>query len=187
MSESLAEIYERHRVPGTKDVGHGDKNSTHSYVPEYERLLAPYRERPDVTLLEIGIAHGLSLWLWREYLPKASIIGVDISVVFDPMPLTNAGVQVIQADATKPVFIRLLAGTRLDVVIDDGSHMTNDQVTTFNLLKPSMKPGGLYVIEDIISPDYALPVLRKLHPSCSVIDLRKVKGRFDDMLVVYRF
>jgi hypothetical protein len=37
----------------------------------------------------------------------------------------------------------------LDIVIDDGSHQPDDQQATLLRLWPSLKRGGLYVIEDI--------------------------------------
>lgn len=182
--DSLAQIYERHCVKGP-DVGHGDKNGTHSYIPQYERLLAPYRLRPDATLMEIGIAYGLSLAMWREYM-VGHIIGVDTNIPFYPKPLTDAGVRLIKADATKLEFLTALGNTRLDVVIDDASHRTQDQIATFLLLRPLMNRGSLYIIEDILNLEAARVALQALHPSCEIIDLRKVKGRFDDVLVVYR-
>lgn len=183
--ETLAEIYQRHCVTGP-DVGHGDKGGTHSYIPEYERLLAPYRK--GCTFMEIGLAHGLSLAMWREYMPEAILIGVDVAIVFDADPHRKTGTWVVEGDATTAHPLDCLPdNTRFDVVIDDGSHITSDQVKTFNLLKPKMAAGGIYVIEDILNLEAARPELEKLHPNCEIIDLRHVKGRFDDVLVVYRF
>lgn len=180
---SLAEIAARHSAEGS-DPGHGDKATVHSYIPSYERLLAPYRD--SCRLLEVGTACGNSIRMWAEYFgPKAEIVGVDIHIDFsapNPPPL----VTLIQADATKPDVLEMLGADTFDVIIDDGSHMQADQEATFRLLSPHVRTGGLYIIEDILSPE-ALPVLTSLHPNCEVIDLRHVKGRFDDMLLVYRF
>lgn len=183
--DTLAQIYERHRVHGP-DAGHGDKGGTHSYIPEYERLLAPYR--PGCTFMEIGLAMGLSLAMWREYLPTSHIYGVDVAIVFDPRPHQDTGTRLIMGDATSPQFLGCFGKeVRFDVVIDDGSHLTSDQVKTFHLLKPRMAPGGIYIIEDILNLEAARAELENLHPKHEVIDLRHVKGRFDDVLVVYCF
>jgi len=37
----------------------------------------------------------------------------------------------------------------IDILIDDGSHRLNDQLTTLALLWPSIRKGGWYCIEDI--------------------------------------
>ena len=36
----------------------------------------------------------------------------------------------------------------LDIIIDDGSHINEHVIKTFNLLFPKLKDGGIYVIED---------------------------------------
>jgi len=183
--ETLAQIYERHCVKGP-DVGHGDKGGTHSYIPEYERLLAPYRKH--CRFMEIGLAMGLSIAMWREYFGNTGIIlGVDISIVFDTSAHDYDMTRFIEADATKPDFLTFLTDLEFDVVIDDGSHVTSDQVATFNLLKSKMASGGIYIIEDILNLDASRAVYEGLHSNCEIIDLRNVKGRFDDVLVVYRF
>ena len=61
----MTEVYKRHET---------DKGSTHSYIEFYERLLEPYRQKP-CTLMEIGVAWGGSLKMWRDFLPQAKIIG----------------------------------------------------------------------------------------------------------------
>lgn len=183
VKESLSKIYQRHATQG--DVGCGDKGSIHSYIPEYERLLAPYRKKSSV--MEIGLALGQSLAMWGEYFgPESRIVGVDISVVFDAAPF-DSRFTIIEADATQSSINEKIGSVLFDVIIDDGSHMERDQVATFNLLKGRMNHGGLYVIEDILNLNLSRERLTVLHDNCEVIDLRGIKGRFDDVLLVYRF
>jgi hypothetical protein len=73
------------------------------------------------------------------------------------------------------------------VVIDDASHMADDQEKTFRVVKPFMAKGGIYIIEDILAIDHERKRFGSLHSNCEIIDLRHKKGRFDDVLVVYRF
>jgi hypothetical protein len=47
--------------------------------------------------------------------------------------------------------------------------------------------GGIYIIEDVANLDKVKHLFEELHENCEVIDLRKVKGRFDDVLIVYKF
>ena len=53
-------------------------------------------------------------------------------------------IEIIVADATK-----IPAADRMDVFIDDGSHVSQHIVDTFRLNWPLLKPGGLYFIEDL--------------------------------------
>jgi cephalosporin hydroxylase len=182
--ETLQKIYSKHGLEG--DVGHADKGNLHSYIPVYEELLKPYRESG--TILEIGLAFGHSVRMWDEYFGKdAKIYGADISVVFDVKEFKAPRVTILEADATKPEFLDKLGDTKFDVVIDDGSHLSSDQVATFNLLRSRMNPGGIYIVEDILNLDSVSATFRELHVECDILDFRNAKGRFDDALIVFRF
>jgi hypothetical protein len=37
----------------------------------------------------------------------------------------------------------------LDLIVDDGSHLTSHQIKSLELLRPKLKPGGIYILEDI--------------------------------------
>ena len=50
-----------------------------------------------------------------------------------------------------------------------------------------MNPGGIYIIEDVRAIDDDKEHFESLHDNCEVIDLRSVKDRSDDVLIVYRF
>lgn len=183
--KTLAQIYQRHSV--TEDTGSGDKGTVHSYIDIYADLLEPFRHKA-CTFMEIGLARGLSLAMWREYLPLAHIVGVDTVISFDPEPhLKHVGTTLVQGDATKPEFLKELDGVNFDVVIDDGSHQTQDQIATFKLIKDRMNPGGLYIIEDVNGLEQVKPDFARLYAPMEIYDLRKIKGRFDDVLIVYNF
>lgn len=183
MIEALADIFARHSAEGS-DPGHGDKFTVHSYIPVYEELLAPFREQCD--FMEIGIAQGLSMRAWGEYFgEECSLMGVDLSICFDPS-LFDKRFTFISADATKRHLLTAIGNTTFDVIVEDGSHMEADQAATFDMLRQRMRKGGIYVIEDVISPD-AIPRLAALHKPSKVFDLRANKGRFDDVLIVFQF
>ena len=56
-----------------------DKSTmTHCYLDIYESYLGKWRDK-EFTLLEIGVAAGNSLRMWREYFTKAHIYGIDIN------------------------------------------------------------------------------------------------------------
>jgi cyclopropane fatty-acyl-phospholipid synthase-like methyltransferase len=179
--ETLREIYNRYKVDG--DYGIGDKGALHSYIDEYERLLAPYRFKS--TFLEIGINRGHSLKMFAEYFVESKVIGIEIwPGCKDFFKDYDHECQLIIGDGTKE--LPELKDIKFDVIIDDGSHMLNDQIASFNIYSKRMNPGGIYIIEDILNLDAQLPEFRKLG-NCEVIDNRKLKGRFDDILIVFRF
>ena len=38
---------------------------------------------------------------------------------------------------------------KFDLIVDDGSHLVHHMMTTFNCLFKYVRPGGIYIIEDI--------------------------------------
>ncbi len=118
------------------------------YMPVYERYFSPFRDA-NPTLLEIGVAQGGSLDMWRAYFgPDAIICGIDIRPVcakrVTPPNLVRIGSQ------DDPVFLKTVIDEigHPDLVIDDGSHVATDQLSCFRTLWPELKNGGLYVVED---------------------------------------
>ena len=135
-----------------------DKFYAHSYLPVYEKLLAP---RKVTRLLEIGIGfedlmkpfvpfyvHGASLKMWSEYWPDADIWACDIR----QDTLVNEGqIKSVVCDQASPSSLAdlvMATGGNWDVVIDDGSHVYQHQINTAHLLLPHLAAGGVYIIED---------------------------------------
>lgn len=164
-------------------LGYGtDKGTTHSYIPVYEDLFAPYRDRP-LSLLEIGVWYGESLKLWRAYFPDASIYGVDNSLERLPKDFP-ADIVILAGDATRQETFSRFDDGSLDIVIDDASHRIDDQIASLALLWPKLKDGGLYCIEDIQTAG-ALTSL-KAQPHLSFVHEGYKDGQYDDVMVVYR-
>jgi cephalosporin hydroxylase len=165
------------------DGGHNDKGGQiHTYLETYDKLFKPFQN--GCTFMEIGLAMGKSIELFDEYFENSKIYGVDLSIVFEPLKYKN-DVHLIASDGTKPEFLHMI-NDKFDIVIDDGSHMTQDQIDTFNLVKPYMKAGGVYIIEDILALDSQKHLFKAIHDNCEIIDMRS-NGRFDNVLLVYRF
>jgi len=123
-----------------------------SYFGHYERNLSPYRSRSDeVALLEVGVQNGGSLEAWKKFLgEKARIVGTDINPVTGLLNLPDL-VSSFVGDATDSEWARRLCEAKgpFDIIIDDGSHKNADIIKTFSLFFSSVKPGGLYICEDL--------------------------------------
>jgi hypothetical protein len=125
-----------------------DKNSlTHGYLRHYERVVGPLRDEP-ITLLEIGVDRGGSLRTWLKYFTRATIVGVDIRPECAEFATDRCIIEIgSQAD---PAFLtRLGAKHRPTIVIDDGSHLADHILLTFEMLFPALLPGGTYIVEDV--------------------------------------
>jgi hypothetical protein len=107
-----------------------------------------------------GYRPGGSLRAWRDYFPHAEIHGIDIQpdTQFDEPGITTHLCNSLDDEATARLARRLGAGT-FDVVIDDGSHFDRDQLTTLRNLYALVKPGGFYIIEDVVPASTLLTAL----------------------------
>ena len=177
---TLQEIYNKYKVDG--DTGSGDKGSCHSYIDIYAGLFESYRSKL-IDFCEIGVSRGHSIMMWSEYFTKGFITGLDISFKgFSFEKPDNVDLQ--ETDSTK---YKTYWNDIFDIIIDDGDHTIEAQIKTFQNFSGLVKKGGLYIIEDVNGIDQHKKKLLSLHDNCTAIDLRKIKGRFDDVLVIYRF
>jgi hypothetical protein len=117
------------------------------YFEIYDRHLSKFVGKP-TTLLEIGIAGGGSMDMWSAYLgPQCDRYGVDIS----PACKRFEDFSVFIGDQSDRSFwARFRSETPLfDIIIDDGGHHPVQQRITFEELLPRLRPGGVYICEDI--------------------------------------
>ena len=122
-----------------------------SYLEIYDELLNSYRNRP-VRVLEIGIQNGGSLEIWSKFFPKAErILGCDINPLCAQLTYDDPRISVVVGDASAPDTVARL--TKLcdgfDIVIDDGSHRSDDIVRSFALYFPLIAERGIFVAEDL--------------------------------------
>ncbi|HWH94957.1 MAG TPA: class I SAM-dependent methyltransferase [Baekduia sp.] len=126
-----------------------DKGTT--YTQAYHRLLGHVRDQR-LRVLEIGLYNGGSLRMWRDYLPNATLHGIDIEpralAYQDEIP--NAQVRLVdQGDAAAlDRFVAELGGN-YDFILDDGGHTMVQQIVSFEVLWPQVMPGGVYAVEDL--------------------------------------
>ena len=135
-----------------------DKFYHHHYEHYYERVLPPYRHRPNLKFLEIGADTGVSIDLWDNYFTSPELI---VGLAYKNVPEMNvvsAGkrrhnsttVEIVYGDQSKKATMdRLAAMGPWDIIIDDGSHVPQHVMYTFSELWKTVKRGGYYIIEDI--------------------------------------
>jgi hypothetical protein len=125
----------------------------HQYGRLYANSFRPFRYRP-IKFLEVGIGGyredigGRSLLAWQAYFPFATIVACDI----EPREfLSSARTRIYQLDQSSRDELAALRGKEapFDIILDDGSHQSAHQLITFAGLFDAVRPGGLYVIEDV--------------------------------------
>lgn len=177
-SPSLTEIANRHACD--KGTLIGLAGPPHGYTMAYERLLGP-RVSEQLRLLEIGIYRGASVRMWYEYLPNAKIIAFDR---LDFRHMANDRVTIFRGDQENREHLQVLIDNSLgnfDVIIDDGGHRMSQQQVSFGRLFSSLKPGGIYCIEDLHTsrdPAFGLADDGK-NSTLSMLRKYRDTGRFD--------
>lgn len=127
-----------------------DKARHHHYLRNYEEFFGRLRER-EVCLLELGVYHGGSLLLWRDYFPRGVVAGLDVEPVSIDDPTGRIRIyQGLQQDTVLLDRIaRECAPEGFDIIIDDCSHVGElTRISFWHLFDNHLKPGGLYVVED---------------------------------------
>src|SRR5579859_933178 len=133
---------------------HTDKSTAwHGYSLIYAKNFEHLRDQP-ITFLEIGTAGGHSARMWEEYFthPHTQLLTVDIDTRMaegvQGLPKTKfyAGNQ-SDIDTLKQLAESV---KEFDIIIDDGSHVSSDQIISFKTLFPYVKRGGIYVVEDLL-------------------------------------
>src|SRR5579859_423149 len=126
-----------------------DKSSRgHDYLNFYETYFAPMRGEK-LNILEIGIFNGASLSTWAEYFPRANIVGADINPATKRFERKGIAVEILdQSDIEQLVQVAVKHGP-FDIIIEDGSHMWEHQITSLRTLFPFVRNNGIYIVEDL--------------------------------------
>jgi SAM-dependent methyltransferase len=119
------------------------------YFDVYHRHFSKFVGR-EVHVLEVGIYSGGSLPMWREYFgERTHIYGVDINEACRAYEDDRTKVY-IGDQADRSFWARLKkAAPLIDIVIDDGGHHPEQQLVTLEEMLPHIRPGGVYLCEDI--------------------------------------
>lgn len=132
----------------SRDTGRGIWKWTH-YFDIYHRHFQKFIGK-EVHVLEVGVYSGGSLEMWRDYFgPKCHLYGVDIGE--ECRALENESTRIFIGDQANREFWRRFRQEVpvLDILIDDGGHLPEQQIVTLEEVLPHLRPGGIYVCEDI--------------------------------------
>lgn len=152
MARSIKEIFANTKT---------DKLWRHGYHRYYEKELSAFREQPGMRVLEIGASSGISLGAWLTYFKDpAEVAGVAYGV--DPVAAHDNGCKIMpehchrlkifaldQSDKSALSDMKQKEPEGWDIIIDDGSHKPEHQIISFQSLWEKVRPGGMYVVEDV--------------------------------------
>lgn len=154
--------------------------SPKGYTVHYFRHTEGRRFEP-LVLLEIGVGRGGSLKMWQEYFPQASIYGIDVRPQARQLQTDRTTIFIgDQADEAFLTSVVESIGRPLDVVIDDGGHRMEQQMTSLFTLFPHVAPGGFYAIEDLHTSYWSQYGGGRGKPETTVELLKRIAGSLHD-------
>tara|TARA_R110000851_G_scaffold161185_1_gene304821 strand:- start:2313 stop:5945 length:3633 start_codon:yes stop_codon:yes gene_type:complete len=121
------------------------------YLSEYDRIFSPYRDEK-IKLLEIGIQNGGSLEIWNKYFYQSEIlVGCDINEKCRNLKFDSEKIRIVVGDANSEEVEKEIRSVvnQFDIIIDDGSHTSEDIIISFAKYLPYLKDGGVFVVEDL--------------------------------------
>ena len=181
----------------------------HNYTTIYSALCRGLHSKT-LRIFELGLgtnnpawafnmgAHGrpgASLRGWRDLFPQALIFGADID---RDCLFTEARIQTFYCDQLDPAAIHALwsepaLNGGMDIVIDDGLHTFAGNASFLDHSLKYLRPGGLYVVEDITTADaerwrQELPSRTREHPGYDFVLARlpNAANTVDNNLLVIR-
>lgn len=129
-------------------TGHGIWKWDH-YLDIYHRHLGKFVDR-EVHITEIGVYSGGSLEMWKSYFGGGCrVYGIDI--VDACRAYENCYTRIFIGDQADRGFWRAFRQSvpAVDIVVDDGGHGPEQQRVTLEEILPHIRPGGVYICEDI--------------------------------------
>jgi predicted O-methyltransferase YrrM len=144
-----------------------NRRHCHPYTPIYE-ILFNESKNYSLNIMEIGIAFGSSLLMWREYFESSNIYALeyrkdhieDFRTKFDNSRITIDEVDVRKKSSILNAFSKYQH--MFDIIIDDSTHEFKDQVLIIKTVIPFLKPGGILIIEDIFKNIEDMEFLTKI-------------------------
>ena len=142
--KSLKDLYQNH----SGKVSH----KWTSYLNVYENKLKNYQNLP-IKFCEIGIMNGGSLEIFSKYFSNAELIlGCDIDPKCKKLHFDEPNIKFVVGDVNnEEIKHQIIQHSKFDIIIDDGSHQSDDIIKTFCNYFKHLKYGGVYIIEDLQS------------------------------------
>lgn len=180
---TLVELYKNNN--GYKRYGQ-DKFG-HHYAEIYDEIFKPLQDK-EINIFEIGFFVGGSCRLWLDYFPNAKVKCIDVndkantrgSSYFLESPRFE--LEIKNSNTIDEQYVKDLD---VDIFIDDGSHVLEDQLYIVQTVYPALKEGALLIIEDVLNIDKVKVEFEKLGYPFSVADMR-VGPALDSVLIIYK-
>jgi SAM-dependent methyltransferase len=146
-----------------------DKGRLNYYTPIYSALFKDRSNEP-VRIFELGLgtnntelpsnmgpygAPGASLRGWRELFPNARVYGADVdrSILFEEDRIKTFYCNQLDQSSIRDLWSNPGLNEGADILIEDGLHTLEANICFLEGSLRHLRPGGIYVTEDIMLND----------------------------------
>jgi hypothetical protein len=130
---------------------------------------------------------GASLRVWKDFFSNAKIYGADIDkdILFNEDRVFTYYVDQLNKESINKMWLNINEDN-FDIIIDDGLHSYESNITFFINSFHKLREGGIYIIEDVhyLYLDFIMDKLKKFNPEIITLDSLDIKknSRYEDKL-----
>jgi SAM-dependent methyltransferase len=145
------------------------KVHSHPYTLFYDSLFRSKKDEP-LNIAEIGIHLGGSIRMWKEYFPNSSIYGFDNNndlIARFTQNHGDLGIPISFMDVTDEISVQTALNNlniMYDIFVEDSTHVLDDQIRVIENVYPYLKPGGVFIFEDIYKASNENDYIERLAP-----------------------
>ena len=169
-SSELCEIGKKYDTDkSSQRINVTDIRHCHPYTLFYDGIFKNKKDEP-LKIAELGILHGASILMWKEYFPNAEIYGFDYDTNllnnfkknFNNDRVTLSNIDVTNKDSIVKAFSNF--NILFDIIIEDTTHKFEDQIKVIENTYQFLKPGGILIVEDIFKSYHENAYINRLTP-----------------------
>ena len=125
----------------------------HSYHKFYEKFFQPKKSKAS-NILELGSFKGNATAAFYFYFKDANFISCDLYTDF--FLYKSKRIKQLEIDNSSEIELKekiINKNLLFDIIIEDAGHYLKDQIISLFILFQSLKPGGIFVTEELDFPD----------------------------------
>jgi len=129
---------------------YGASSKSEEYIELYSTIEGLLHDKKVNCIVEFGTASGSSARALSDKYPSSTIYTIDINESCQLIFQNHPKIVPITADQSNIKSLTEIANIipSIDLVIDDGSHMSSDILKTLQIFSLKLKSDSIYVIED---------------------------------------
>jgi predicted O-methyltransferase YrrM len=169
-SSELCEIGKKYDTDKSSQRNNvSDSRHCYPYTLFYDSMFKKKKDE-NLKIAELGILYGGSLLMWKEYFTNSQIYGFDCNndlindfeQNFNNDRITLSNIDVTNKNSIINAFSEL--NELYDIIIEDSTHVFEDQIRVIENVYEYLKPGGVLIIEDIFKSYNENDYINRLAP-----------------------